>query len=266
MLSKLLALLFHRKHHASLPPFNRKIERSNDFDDADRHGLLDYGGNTLHTYIDRELPQMLPLELPAHIEYCDGMGNRSSRDIEIHSFAQDGVDGWVNAFCVWRQAERSFIYRRIDNFIDRITGEVMSGSMLAKYLFDLYIITPHGKLAKPLQQYKNILRVLISVARADRRMTVRERQIIVDYLLELAGLPNSDDLTAAAHQSIKEEIFEYGSIRSFNSALRQIAQRHPQERERLYAMLEKVVAADKKTTTEEQKYIDWAKKILIINE
>lgn len=264
MLKKLFGALFGHgkaeKAEAQIP--NTDSGLPDDFEDA--WEVLDFSGNTLKNCFDPELPQFLPFKLPAHIEYTDSNGNHSSRDIVINRFAQDTKNGWVDAFCEWRKQMRSFRYSRLQQFTDRCTGEIIEPPQVAAYLFEQYRQSPAGQVIKNIAKNEDILSVLVTVARADRRMAASERIEITRFFLKLCGLP--DELADTAGKEIKTYISEQASIRSFNSLLRKIAAEQPEIREPLYTVIEKVVSADKKTTTEEQKMLNWAKKILITGE
>ena len=95
----------------------------------------------LTRFYDRELPQILPLELKARILYKDTRFSWNYHDVAIRRFTQDRRVGGVEAWCGEPPSLRGFAYLMILDFINLATGEVIEPRDITYYLFDLYIQT-----------------------------------------------------------------------------------------------------------------------------
>lgn len=240
-------------------------EISQQSDELDFKDSWDMGWDiAVEKHFDDKLTAELPLIFSAYIEYLDRDGNFSSRDIIIKKFIQDKDNGWVMAFCEWRQSHRTFRYNRIQKFIDKETGEIIASHEIAQHLFTQFQETTIGQIYKCWHYYNDVIAILVTVSRLDGKMMAKERKIITDFLVEIMAL--SPNLVDDFDTEIKKFGEGYDNVRSFNQSLRQFIKDRPDLITKLYQKIEQIVGTDKKVTTDEEKYLNWAKKILIIGE
>ena len=212
-------------------------------------------------YTVPELPQVISFAADVRIEYTDSEWNDSGREITVREFAQDAAVGGIYAYCHIRQEMRTFMYRRVRRFTDLAGGEEVPPAQIAAWLLEKYLASPQGCVEYAVAKCLPILRILVTVARADGRMVASERKPILACLHEWGGLP--PEFAAEAEEKIKKRIEKVDDINAFCDLLREAAERWPDRRQELYEAVKAVADADRKTTAEEQERVDWAEKILV---
>jgi hypothetical protein len=127
----------------------------------------------------------LKIEIDAEIDYVDGNGQATYRRISIHRFAPDYVaqgkrDFMLLAHCHLRNGNRSFVGSRIRSFVSMQTGEVVRD--VRAYLLDFHASSPVGRTEALVTRLAAELSVLVYVARADQRLSAKEKKYLIDYL------------------------------------------------------------------------------------
>lgn len=127
----------------------------------------------------------LKFELDAEIDYVDGNGHSTSRRVTIHRFAPDyavngAADFMLLGRCHLRNANRSFLGSRINRFVCLETGEVAQD--VKAFLLDLYANSSAGRTEALLERLADELSVLVYIARADQRLSAKEKLYLIDYL------------------------------------------------------------------------------------
>ena len=84
------------------------------------------------------------------------------------------------AYCHERESHRTFKLSGIKSMCDIETGELISDPY--SYLIQRFQDSPIGKWTKFLSEFENEVLILVFVAKADNRMTAKERKIIYNYV------------------------------------------------------------------------------------
>ena len=123
-----------------------------------------------------------------HIGYLDGSGKTTQRDIAVKRYAHNPEtgEGVIYAFCFLRQANRTFILRRIQQASDPETGEIIPN--IGGYLDAAYQATPEHAVDQFFEQHDAAVTVLFALAKADGAMRIKERAAILRWALK-QGLP-----------------------------------------------------------------------------
>lgn len=82
------------------------------------------GADSAHDW--STLPQR-PLQARLRLRYIDRQGVATLRDIQLHHYSLDAsmMLGYLHAYCLLRQAPRTFAMSRVREVIDLDTGEVI---------------------------------------------------------------------------------------------------------------------------------------------
>lgn len=124
-----------------------------------------------------------------HLLYKDGAGQRTKRTVNVTGF--DALpDGMIIGRCMLRNENRTFRYDRIERAIDPATGEVIKN--LHAWLLDKYRNSPHGLAHRLAENYTDLLKVLLYVAKADGSMRAAEVEVIASMAAQIAGEPKMD--------------------------------------------------------------------------
>ena len=125
------------------------------------------------------------------IEYKDGKGARTERNITVMKYGawEGGAILW--AFCQLRDANRTFRTDRVLSCVDLDTGEVIGD--LAAWLDKRYEASPDRALEKLIDTAWNAIRVLYFICHADGRLTQKERAVVRDAVRSLNDHPEIDD-------------------------------------------------------------------------
>jgi hypothetical protein len=126
----------------------------------------------------------LPVKIQAEIRYVDGEGQETTRRITTRHFGPENDDYCILAYCHLRQQNRTFKSSRIRQFVDVSTGEVVGD--IPSYLRHAYDDSPTGRTAHLLTEVADDLVVLLYVARADARLSPKEKTILVAFLRRIA--------------------------------------------------------------------------------
>lgn len=135
------------------------------------------------------------VEVEAYLTYVDGKGQESKREIRTRSLCRQGEDGYaLLAFCHVRKSHRSFFVSRIQEFVDLSTGEVVQD--VVAYLKAVHEGSPRVVVAREMERWAAEIVILVYIARADGRMTPRETEVILNYVLSFK--PDLDTKIAIA--------------------------------------------------------------------
>jgi hypothetical protein len=124
----------------------------------------------------------LPVAVEAEIRYTDGSGQDTVRRISTKRFEDGGAsgDGMILAHCHLRRANRTFKVSRIKEFIDVSTGEIVGD--IPAYLHASYDVSSIGRTVRALRENSDPLTVLLYVARADARLSPKEKSVLIGFL------------------------------------------------------------------------------------
>ena len=116
LLLALIAYFVHRRSKRNVPkPFPVDFTVSSEAEDDDTWE----GGMW-----DARDPRRVAAKL--QIEYCDAVGNKTTRNVNVREFDNKLYHGVFMGICELRNAHRTFRFDRILSCIDLETGEVIS--------------------------------------------------------------------------------------------------------------------------------------------
>jgi hypothetical protein len=138
-----------------------------------------------------EAPEPRDLATTVEIEYRDGGGSKSKRVIHTRSFDNRLHNGLLIGHCTLRNATRTFRFDRVLSAVDVATGEVISD--LRSHLNTLYESFPERSRDSLEERFRDLLRVLLFVAKADGQYRREEKIIVRDFCRELASDPRVTD-------------------------------------------------------------------------
>lgn len=130
---------------------------------------------------EAESPRNVTAEL--HITYTDSNGRISERDISVKRYDEHLYEGLLLAHCHYREANRSFKLNQVGTTIDRTTGEVIPDIRL--FLRKKYEASVESTIDKAWETLRDPIFAMFFVARADGRVTKKERETIASYLIDL---------------------------------------------------------------------------------
>jgi hypothetical protein len=124
----------------------------------------------------------LPVAVEAEIRYTDGIGQDTLRRISTKRFEDGGTsgDGMIVAHYHMRRGNRTFKVSRIKEFIDVSTGEIVGD--IPAYLRASYDVSSIGRTVRALRENSDPLTVLLYIARADARLSPKEKSVLIRSL------------------------------------------------------------------------------------
>jgi hypothetical protein len=187
------------------------------------------------------------------IEYRDGAGSVTKRDIRLMSYGpwEGGAILW--AYCHLRQANRTFRTDRLISCIDLDTGEIIEN--LDVWLDDKYQSSPDRAIEKIIDEAWDALRVLYYVSKADGRLTQKERAILRDAVRSFNNHPEIDNKRI-------DEMFDSidnPTINSFKQAFGRLIKQNIELARKVVAWSEAMVSTEKTIAAAEQEAIDYLK-------
>lgn len=190
------------------------------------------------------------------IDYCDAAGNRTRRQVTVKQLI-DGGDGDADLFC-WchhRRALRTFRLSRVDAMFRPDTGEVIDRPL------DFLTGMVQGPEGEAVALYEDDIIVLTYLAKADRRMIKKERDVILDYLFASYHSPEKLD-RAVLDAELK--LYDPADM-IFRSALRALRDVPIEQKERLANSAEAVMRADGKEHDAEKDAIQILRRVLLLD-
>jgi len=136
---------------------------------------------------DAENPKKLTCNL--EINYTDGNGDISKREISVREFDDKLYGGIIMAHCHLRNGTRTFRFDRISSAIDTDTGEIIPD--IKKYLSQLYRASPLGALDLAIENNPDAFNILFYLAKTDGRAMPKEKEVIAEYYRAITG---NDDI------------------------------------------------------------------------
>lgn len=146
--------------------------------------------------------------LSLHIVYRDASGATSQRTIRCHKLRTTQGVSYIDAYCLWRRAQRTFRLDRIANIFDYSTGEELGDvrGFFAEQIGDDISppVNPGAKGSERIETrfkpatsnpriaaaFRDGARVLLFVAMSDGELHPRERELVVSYATDrLSRIP-----------------------------------------------------------------------------
>lgn len=187
------------------------------------------------------------------IDYRDGTGSRTSRDIRLMKYGawEGGYILW--AYCHLRQANRTFRTDRIITCTDLDTGEIIGN--LEAWLIEKYQASPDFAIEKIVETTWDALRVLYYVSKADGRLTQKERDIVREAVRTLSDHPAIDD----GRIDDMFDAIDNPTITAFKQAFGRLIKQNRELAVKVVVWSESMVATEKNITATEQEALDYLK-------
>lgn len=184
----------------------------------------------------------VPPGIPAHnlalIEYVDAEQRLSRRRITVQRVSWLGPDdAYLFSYCHERQANRTFLLRRVKSVTDMQTGEMFSAPV--EYFRGVAPEDEGTPLERVFRAMECEILALVYLARADARMVADERQEIAGFI---AGAQRGTTASVAQiDQRIKRTRCEDDE---FVEAMQALSGRPENQREALFDAAQRVMNAD----------------------
>lgn len=192
---------------------------------------------------------------PAHalflMEYRDAQGEYSCRRVTIRQVEDCGEKIYLYAYCHERRALRTFILGRVISLVDMFTGEVVED-------LDAALALKRPVVDRVIGKFEAEVLVLAYVSRTDGRMVKAERDVIARYILgrapdEQIDLEDLDKRIAGIWCDPAE----------FRRCLKALVNAPADVRIGLVDAAERLIHADRKVKTEEEKALRHLEKFLL---
>jgi hypothetical protein len=196
-----------------------------------------------------------PRDLSANlrIEYRDGAGSETKRDIQLMRYGpwEGGAILW--AYCHLRQANRTFRTDRVLKCVDLDTGEVIDD--LANWLDAKYQTSPDRAIEHIIETAWDAVRVLFYVGKADGRLTQQERAILREAIRNMSDHPAIDDRRIDA----LIDSLDTPSLVAFKQAYGRLIKRDVALAERIVEIAEAIVETETALSQPEQEALNYLK-------
>jgi hypothetical protein len=203
-----------------------------------------------------EADNPLPVNAELAIDYRDGNGTLSKRNVTVRNFDTEHYGGIFIAHCHLRNATRSFRFDRIRACIDRSTGEVVSD--IRSYLLSLYEHSPDFTLKKLVETDYDTLRILLYVAKADGTFTKKEKEVFVEVC---RAISSDSRITIDSLEGILADI-EHLSLTAFKRAVGRIGTKDKAVQQQVLEAAQKIIQTQKTVHAVEQEALDYMSKKL----
>lgn len=182
--------------------------------------------------------ETIKLNSLAQIAYKDAQGQKSERRITMYSISPTLDDDYmIRAYCHERNAQRTFKLSRITELTDIETGEVFDNP--EKYFLDRFNESPIGIITNVFQELESEILVLTFVARADGYLRKKEREIIIDFLVNKSNKSFDLDL-------LENEIRRtYCESKDFRESLKELSKKPVDEKAQIMNLATRIVNTDK---------------------
>lgn len=207
------------------------------------------------TFWDVQSPRNIEANLG--IEYSDGAGSVTRREIRLMKYGPWEGGALLWAFCRLRQANRTFRTDRIISCTDIDTGEVIDD--LENWLDDKYHQSPDRAIERIIESAWDALRILYYVSKADGRLTQKERAVVRDAVRSMSNHPSIDDTRI---DNMFDSI-EAPSMMSFKQAFGRLISKDRQTAEDVVRWSEAMIATDKSVSAAEQEAINYLRNRLV---
>lgn len=184
------------------------------------------------------------------IRYVDGNGARTERVVDVRAFEPQGRDGLVIGHCHFRNATRTFRFSRMERVVDEETGEIIQD--LQSLLNAEWEASPEPVLDKLYQQHRDILKLMIFMAKADGAVRAAEVSVIAKHCVELTG---DQRITADLVKDLLRSV-DVPTITSFTRIYNSLRRDRPDDAARAAQACRAIVATQKKVSPAEQAVLD----------
>lgn len=179
--------------------------------------------------------------------YIDSSGEVSRRRITVRYVSADGDTLYLGSFCHERQAFRSFRVDRIQELIALDTGEVISDA--SAWINAVLDSDPTGA---AIMRSRHPISILTMLARCDGSFHQDEKDIIVDYVMDIGGYRQGiDEKVIASYVGAM-----FPDEKCFSRSLRYLKKWDALKVRKMMLCLRRVVDSDGVISSEESRFLD----------
>ena len=132
-----------------------------------------------------DVPSQRSSNKMVRIRYRDGNGSATERVVRVRAFEPQGRNGLVIGRCYLRNATRTFRFDRMARVVDEETGEIIPD--LQKSLNTEWEASPIPVMDKLFDEHRDVLKLLLYMAKADGAMRAAEVAVIAQHCVDLTG-------------------------------------------------------------------------------
>ncbi len=201
-----------------------------------------------------EVSQPIPAKAKLRLDYTDGSGKRTTRNVDVRQFGIMGPYALLIAHCHMRDATRTFRTDRIRACVDVETGEIVPD--VKAFLQEKYESSPERAKELFLEAEFDVLRILLFVGKADGQLRAAEKAVIREVCLALANDSRlTDEMIDESLQSMSVP-----TLQAFKLAAGRISKRDESSRSTVLAAAEKMVATQKTVHPAEAEALSYLRK------
>lgn len=191
------------------------------------------------------------LDTTLELTYSDAQSSKTTRVVSIRSFDNVLYGGILIGHCHLRNATRTFRFDRVLKAVDTATGELIGD--IRAHLNRLYADSPQRARDTLQEEYRDVLRVLLFVAKADGQFREAEKLVVRRHLRSLAGDPRiTDEMIDRLFQEL-----EVPSLQAFKLAVGRVVSQQLVDPSRLQTICQDVVATQKTVSPGEQEALKY---------
>lgn len=248
------ALYFFLRQQEREIPIKITITTERSDSSADKYQPDPDHDNWEGAFWDVQSPRNITANL--RIEYRDGVGSRTTRDIRLMKYgaAEGGTMLW--AYCHLRQANRTFRTDRIIACTDLDSGEIINN--LEAWLNEKYQASPDFAIENIIETTWDALRVLYYVSKADGRLTQKERGVVRKAVRSLSDHPAIDD----GRIDDMFDAIDNPTITAFKQAFGRLVKQNRELAVKVASWSADMVATEKTISAAEQEALEYFKTTL----
>jgi hypothetical protein len=193
----------------------------------------------------------IPVSLTLTMSYKSVDGSETHRTVDVKRVYPAKKIYFFDAFCKLRNSNRTFRTDRVLRCVDALTGEIIQD--LNQYLEDAINNSPFSRSKKLIKNHRDVLMVLLFLAKADGQLRAAERSVITSACNEIAPEEQwtEEDVKAALSS------MDTPSRQAFNLAVGRLAKSAEAPLETVMDASRRIVATQKSVHAAEQEALDY---------
>jgi len=192
----------------------------------------------------------IPVSLTLTFSYRDSQGADTQRTVDVKKFYPGTKIGFFDGYCNLRNSNRTFRTDRVSKCFDAQTGEIIQD--LFGYLSQAANNSPFARGRKLVNERRDVLMVLLFLAKADGQLRAAERSVIANACNQITDQHWTDDDIKAALSSM-----DTPSRQAFNLAVGRVARDHELPLGTIMDAAKAIVATQKAVHPAEQEALDY---------
>lgn len=197
-----------------------------------------------------DVPEQRSIKKTVRITYRDGAGVATERVVDVRAFEPHGAQGLIVGRCRLRNKTRTFRFDRMTRVVDEETGEIIPS--LQRLLNAEWEASPEPVLDKLFAQHRDVLTLLLYMAKADGAMRAAEVAVIARYCVELTG---DERITPALVKDLMLCV-DVPTIVGFTRTYNKLRRERPDDAQRAAQACRAIVGTQKTVHLAEQAALD----------